>query len=183
MAGVAVLFGAVLGLAACGGSDASDTAASDGTVAASAESTAGSVGPLAVAASSSDAKVIENRAGAGTSLTSASVEFTAPADVAGKADPAPADAACSGPGTVVEGESFAVSYTKADGAKVSAFSAKTQGSYEGPGSYSADFTWTAGGAPQTGSGTVFVYDDEASGEFEIAAATPVTGTWTCVFAK
>ena len=173
-------------LASCG-SSAKDTLALTDTEVGSLSQTDGQVtggaGPIAAAASSSEAALTARRAEAGSTLKAFSVTLTAPADVAGEAKVDLAGAACSGPGTLVEGGSFALAFAKAKNGKVSAFSAKAQGTYEGPGNYSAAFTWTSPAGAKTGTGTMFVYDDEASGEFAIEGDAPVTGTWTCTFKK
>jgi hypothetical protein len=171
-------------MAGCSNSadDAVDTfAPADGSVAA--QGTGGESvgeGPLAVAAASSEAELAARRAAAGDTLKSFSVTVTAPEGLAGKISPDTTGAFCSGPGTVVDGESFEVSYTTAKDTKVAKLSLKTQGSYEGPGSYAADISFTTDSAV-SGTGTVFVYDDEMSGEFELAAPTAITGTWECRF--
>ncbi len=179
---VALVGALILGATACSNSseDVVDTfAAVDAPAADSGAATAGE-GPLAVAAASSEAELARRRAEAGDTLKSFTVTVTAPAALAGKISPDTNGALCSGPGTVVDGESFEVSFTAAKDTKVTALSMKTQGSYEGPGSYSAEIT-VAGDAPVTGTGTVFVYDDEMSGEFALTTPTPLTGTWECRF--
>lgn len=181
IAGLAVVLAA--GALGCSNSadDAVDTFASD-TVAAAADTGAGSVGegPLAVAAASSEAELAKRRAEAGATLKSFTVTVTAPADLAAKFTPDTSGSLCSGPGTVVDGESFEVSYTSSKDTKVTALALKTQGSYEGPGSYAAEISFTTD-APVTGTGTVFVYDDEMSGEFELSTPSAITGTWECRF--
>ncbi len=138
-------------------------------------------GPIAVAASSSEAALAARRAEAGITLKSLAVEFSAPDSLAGKVTPKSEGAFCSGPGTVVDGESFEVSYTAAGDAKVSSFSLVTQGSYEGPGSYAADLSWTDATGSQNLLATVYVYDDEKSGEFVHDGSPALSGTWECRF--
>ena len=170
----------LLGLAAC----SSDTDSVETVVDASAPADTGAPtgeGPIAVAASSSEAALAQRRAEAGDTLKSFSVDFTAPDAIAGKVSPDRESSFCSGPGNVVEGESFEVRYTVANDARVSEFALTTQGSYEGPGSYAADLSWTDATGPQKALGTVYVYDDEMSGEFVNEAAPAVAGTWDCRF--
>jgi hypothetical protein len=173
----------VVGALGCSNSsdDAVDTfAPADASAAVDAGAESAGEGPLAVAAASSEAELARRRAEAGDTLKSFTVTVAAPADLAGKITPESGGAFCSGPGTVVDGESFEVSYTAAKDTKMSALTLKTQGSYEGPGSYAAEISFTTDG-PVTGTGTVFVYDDEMSGEFELSDPTPITGTWECRF--
>ncbi len=173
-------------LASCG-SSTKDTLALTDTEAGSSSQTdgqvAGGAGPIAAAAASSEAALAAQRADAGSTLKGFSVTFSAPAEIAGEAKVDLVGATCSGAGTVVEGSPFELAFATAKNAKVSAFSAKAQGTYEGPGNYSAAFTWTAPGGAKTGTGTMFVYDDEASGEFAIEGDAPVAGTWKCTFKK
>jgi hypothetical protein len=139
------------------------------------------VGPIAVAASSSEAALAEQRSEAGNKLKTVTVEVTEPGDLAGKSKPNVDNARCSGPGNLVEGEPFTVSYTKADG-KIGSFTLTALGSYEGPGTYSADAKWTDGSGEYTGIGSMFVYDDESSGEFALTAeAKTLNGVWNCSF--
>ena len=172
----------VLGATACSGSsdDAVDTFASiDAPAVDSGAATAGE-GPLAVAAASSEAELARRRAEAGDTLKSFTVTISEPVALAGKITPDTTGALCSGPGTVVDGESFEVSFTVAKDSNVTGLSIKTLGSYEGPGSYSAEITST-GETPMAGTGTVFVYDDEMSGEFALTTPAQLTGTWECRF--
>ena len=170
----------MFGLAGCsGGSDGVETVV-DAPTSVDSGATTGE-GPIAVAASSSEAALAARRAEAGKTLKSLAVEFTAPDSVAGKVKPEDEGAFCSGPGTVVDGESFEVSYTAAGDAKVTSFSLVTQGSYEGPGSYAADLSWTDATGPQKLLATVYVYDDEMSGEFVHEDSPAISGTWECRF--
>lgn len=178
-----VSFGAallVLGLSACsGGSDGVETVV-DVSVASEGDVPTGE-GPIAVAASNSEADLAARRAEAGNTLKSIAVDFTGPDAIAGKVTPEKDTSFCSGPGTVVDGEAFEVQYASATDAKVTDFSLVTQGSYEGPGSYAADLSWTDGSGPQKMLGTVYVYDDEMSGEFFHEANPALAGTWECRF--
>ncbi len=170
----------LVGLAGCsGGSDGVETVV-DAPTAVDAGAVTGE-GPIAVAASSSEAALAARRAEAGKTLKSLSVEFGAPDPLAGKVKPEDDGAFCSGPGTVVDGESLEVSYSAANDAKVTAFSLVTQGSYEGPGSYAADLSWTDATGPQKALATVYVYDDEMSGEFVHEGSPALSGTWECRF--
>lgn len=170
----------MIGLAGCSGeSDGVETVV-DAPTAVDSGATTGE-GPIAVAASSSEAALAARRAEAGNTLKSITVEFTAPDSVAGKVKPESKGSFCSGPGTVVDGESFEVSYKAAGDAKVTSFSLLTQGSYEGPGSYSADLSWTDVTGPQKMLATVYVYDDEMSGEFVHQGSPAISGTWECRF--
>ncbi len=170
----------IVGLVGCsGGSDGVETVV-DAPTAVDSGATTGE-GPIAVAASSSEAALAARRAEAGKTLKSLTVEFTAPDTVAGKVKPEKDGGFCSGPGTVVDGESFEVSYSAAKDAKVTAFSLVTQGSYEGPGSYAADLSWTDAAGPQKAQATVYVYDDEMSGEFVHEGPPALSGTWECRF--
>ena len=72
-------------------------------------------------------------------------------------------------------------YLHTGDAKVTSFSLLTQGSYEGPGSYSADLSWTDVTGPQKMLATVYVYDDEMSGEFVHQGSPAISGTWECRF--
>ncbi len=170
----------IAGLAAC--SDDSDSVETvvDAPVASEAGTPTGE-GPIAVAASSSEAALAERRAEAGGNLKSVSVDFTVPEAIAGKVSPERDTAACSGPGNLVEGEPFEVRFASAADAKVTDFALVIQGTYEGPGSYAADLSWTDASGPQTALGTVYVYDDEMSGEFFHEAAPSLSGTWECRF--
>ena len=170
----------MLGLAGCSGeSDGVETVV-DAPTSVDSGATTGE-GPIAVAAASSEAALAARRAEAGDTLKSLTVEFTAPDSVAGKETPESEVAFCSGPGTVVDGESFEVSYTAADDAKVTSFSLVTQGSYEGPGSYAADLSWADATGAQKLPATVYVYDDEMSGEFVHEGSPALSGTWECRF--
>ena len=170
----------MLGLAGCSGeSDGVETVV-DAPTSVDSGATTGE-GPIAVAAASSEAALAARRAEAGDTLKSLTVEFTAPDSVAGKEKPKSEGAFCSGPGTVVDGESFEVSYTAAGDAKVTSFSLVTEGSYEGPGSYAADLSWTDATGPQKLLATVYVYDDEMSGEFVHEGSPALSGTWECRF--
>lgn len=172
----------VLGATACSASsdDAVDTFAPANVPAVDGGAATAGEGPLAVAAANSEAELARRRAEAGDTLKAFTVTIAEPPALAGKITPDSTGSVCSGPGTVVDGESFEVSFTAAKDTKVTALSMKTQGSYEGPGSYAAEITF-AGGAPVTGTGTVFVYDDEMSGEFALATPAKLTGTWECRF--
>ena len=179
---VRIVFPAALmfGLVGCSsGSDGVETVVDAPTTVDSGATTG--EGPIAVAASSSEAALAARRAEAGITLKSLAVEFSAPDSLAGKVTPKSEGAFCSGPGTVVDGESFEVSYTAAGDAKVSSFSLVTQGSYEGPGSYAADLSWTDATGSQNLLATVYVYDDEKSGEFVHDGSPALSGTWECRF--
>ena len=170
----------MFGLVGCSsGSDGVETVVDAPTVVDSGATTG--EGPIALAASSSEAALAARRAEAGKTLKSLTVEFTAPDSVAGKVKREGKGAFCSGPGTVVDGESFEVSYAAVGDAKVTSFSLVTQGSYEGPGSYAADLSWTDGTGPQNLLATVYVYDDEMSGEFVHEGSPALSGTWECRF--
>ncbi len=174
----------MIGLAGCsGGSDGVETVVGTvvetPTVVDSGSSTG--EGPIAVAASSSEAALATRRADAGNTLASITVDFVAPDSLAGTVTPETEGAFCSGPGTVVDGESFEVSYSAADEARITSFSLVTQGSYEGPGSYAADLAWTDATGPHAHLATVFVYDDEMSGEFVHEGSPALSGTWECRF--
>ena len=178
---------AVVALAACSGSKADDTLALLPTEEQVADSAAAATdtgaGPIAQAESNAEAALAAQREGAASNLKEVSITFESPADVAGTAKVSTDGAECTGPGNAVDGGTFALVYTDGKDAKVAAFSAKTQGSYEGPGSYAAEFAWTAPSGPVTGTGSVFVYEDEMSGEFEVTGDTVLTGSWECEFKK
>lgn len=177
---VSVVF-AVIGLGACSGASDSVETIVDAPAAAD-SAVAGAEGPIAVAAASSEAALAARRAEAGDILKSFTVDFTGPESLAGKVTPKSDGAFCSGPATVADGGAFEVGYaaTEAD-AKITSFSLSTQGSYEGPGSYAAELSWTDASGPQTLLATVYVYDDEMSGEFFYEGSPSIAGTWDCRF--
>lgn len=171
---------ALVVLASCG-SAAKDTLAPAGT---DAETQAvGGAGPIAVAAASSEAALEAQRAESAGTLKSLTVTFTSPADSTGEMKADMPGATCPAPGKVPEGGPYELSYGSSKNAKVMAFSVKTQGTYEGPGTYSADFIWTGPSGAITGTGSIFVYTDEESGEFTVEGADPAAGTWQCTFKK
>ena len=170
----------VLGLAACSEDSDSVETVIDAPVASATGAPTGE-GPIAVAASSSEAELAERRAESGDTLKSMSVDFTSPETIAGTVTPDDEASSCSGPGNLVEGEAFAVRFASAADAKVTEFALVVQGTYEGPGSYAADVSWTDASGPQTALGTVYVYDDEMSGEFFHEEDPAFAGTWECRF--
>lgn len=171
---------AFLALTSCG-SGAKDTLAPLSTDAGT--PTVVGAGPIAVAAASSEAALEAQRAEAARTLKAFAVTFTIPGDLAGEVKADTTGASCAAPGTVPEGGPYELAYTSSKNAKVTAFSAKTQGTYEGPGNYSANFTWTGSSGAKTGTGTIFVYSDEESGEFSVEGSDPLAGTWQCEFKK
>ena len=140
-------------------------------------------GPVAMAAASSEAALAAQRAAAGETLKALTVTFTEPAAEAGAAKADLGGAVCPSPGNVAESAPFALAFAAAKGSAVSLFSATTEGTYEGPGSYSATFAWTGAAGAKTATGTLFMYDDELSGEFAVEGADPLAGTWECEFNK
>lgn len=170
----------VAGLTACSGDNDAVETVVDAPVVSEAGAPVGE-GPIAVAASNSEAALAAQRAAAGDTLKSIEVDFTSPDTIAGKLTPETDTSACSGPGNLVEGDAFEVRFAAAKDAKVTDFALVVQGTYEGPGSYAADLSWTDASGPQNALGTVYVYDDEMSGEFFHEEAPALAGTWDCRF--